>query len=440
MKTGLWKLLRNRYLHDRSWYKLDNAGKIYPALITKRYTSLYRLSLDLKEPVSLPLIEQALDDVMPRFPYYQVCLRQGVFWYFLETNPRKPPVEGDSLSPCMDFPLKKRGMFLFRIRIYKKRIAVEFSHILTDGTGALTFLKTLTARYLSLRGVPVEADESAGILDVSSTPDPEEFDDAFQNYFNRRLPESSRGVPAYHIKEHLLPKGKYNIITGIMSVQELKEQAGSFGISLGEYLTARLIEAFQEYMNDPRRKGEKKKPIRMNVPVNLRGLYPSKSMRNFFLSVEPWIDPRLGEYEFKEICAKVHHYMRYEVDQKFLNQQITRNVKGELKILNRLFPLFIKNMFLPAVYRILGENNYTSGFSNLGRISLPPAMEEHVESFDFYPPPSTGNKLKCTALSYKGDMRVSFGSLIESTEIERLFFCALRKSGVRVRIESNRFY
>ena len=342
--------------------------------------------------------------------------------------------------PCMDFPLKKRGMFLFRIRIYKNRIAVEFSHILTDGTGALIFLKTLTARYLSLKGIPVEADEKSGILDIKADPDPEEFDDAFQKNYNRRLPESGRGVSAYHIEDSLLPRGKYNIITGIMSVQELKEQASHHGISLGEYLTARLIEAFQEYMNAPERKGKKKKPIRMNVPVNLRGLYPSKSMRNFFLSVEPWIDPRLGYYEFSEICSKVHLYMRYEVDQKFLNQQITRNVKGELKLLNRLFPLTVKNMFLPAVYRFLGENNYTSSLSNLGRITLPPAMGEQIESFDFYPPPSTGNKIKCTALSYNGEMRVSFGSLIESTEIERLFFCALRKSGVRVRIESNRFY
>ena len=100
----------------------------------------------------------------------------------------------------------------------------------------------------------------------------------------------------------------------------------------------------------------------------------------------------------------------------------------------------MKNLILPGVYRFLGENNYTSGFSNLGRVTLPPAMEEHVESFDFYPPPSTGNKIKCTALSYKGELRVSFGSLIESTEIERLFFCTLRKNGIPIRIESNRFY
>ena len=95
---------------------------------------------------------------------------------------------------------------------------------------------------------------------------------------------------------------------------------------------------------------------------------------------------------------------------------------------------------MPSLYRVLGENNYTSGFSNLGQVTLPDAMARHVQSFDFYPPPSRGNKVKCTALSYGDELRVSFGSLIRETEVERLFFTSLRKKDIHVRMESNRFY
>ena len=132
--------------------------------------------------------------------------------------------------------------------------------------------------------------------------------------------------------------------------------------------------------------------------------------------------------------------MRYELDRKFLNQQITRNMKGELSIINRLFPLHFKNLIMPSVYRILGENNYTSGFSNLGQIKLPESMAPHIQSFDFYSAPSTGNKVKCTTLSYGDELRVSFGSLIKETELERLFFTSLRKKDIQIKIESNRFY
>ncbi|MDA3956909.1 hypothetical protein [Oceanispirochaeta sp.] len=440
MEKKLWDRFIRPSLLDKNWYKLDNAGKIYPALLSKRISSLFRISLNLKEPVSHPLLCRAVENTMPRFPYYQVSLRPGFFWYFLETNPRTPPVEADSLYPCVGFPLKKRGMFLFRIRIYKSRIALECSHILTDGNGALTFLKTLTAEYLRLKGIPIEPDEEMGILKLNQKANPEEFEDAFHKHFNKSIPETSRSARAFHLTQKLIPPGHYNVTTGICSVLEVKAQAKKYGISLSEFLIAQLIDSFQDYMKGPQGKDRKKMPIRMNVPVNLRALYPTKSMRNFFLSVEPWIDPRLGHYEFKEICAKVHHYMRYEVDRKFLNQQITRNMKGELNIINRLFPLHLKNMFMPSIYRILGENNYTSGFSNLGMIVLPNPMSEHIESFDFYPPPSTGNKIKCTALSYKNELRVSFGSLMKETEIERLFYTGLRQKEIRVRIESNRFY
>ncbi len=440
MNAVFWKKINRRSHHDKNWYKLDNAGKIYPALLSRRISSLFRISLNLKEPVSHPLLCKAVERTMPRFPYFQVSLRPGFFWYFLETNPRIPPVEGDSLYPCMGFPLKKRGMFLFRIRIYKNRIALECSHILTDGNGALTFLKTLTAEYLRLKGIEIDPGGDAGILNIDEKADPEEFMDAFHSHFNKKLPAPARSARAFHLKLPLIPPGRYYVMTGISSVDEVKKKAGEYNVSLSEFLIAQLIDSIQEFMNSDMNRSRSKKPIRMNVPVNLRSLYPSRSMRNFFLSVEPWIDPRLGLYTFEEICAKVHHYMRYEVDRKFLNQQITRNMKGELNIINRLFPLHFKNIIMPSIYRILGENNYTSGFSNLGIVTLPESMAPHVESFDFYPPPSTGNRIKSTALSYNGELRVSFGSLLNETELERLFFTGLRKKGIRVRIESNRFY
>ncbi len=431
---------RKRKRRDLSWYKLDNAGKIYPALLSQRTSSLFRLSFTLKEPISLPLISRALKDTIGRFPYYRVSLKPGFFWYFLEGNPRYPRIEGDSLYPCQKMPLKKRGRFLFRVRIYKNRIALEFSHILSDGNGALIFLKTLTARYLTLKGHEIEPDREEGILDLKEAPDPLEYEDAFHKHFDKTIPEASRGARAWHLKGSMLPRGQYNVITGILSAAEVKTEAKKHDVSITEFLIAQLIASFQEHMENLEIPRKKMMPIRMNVPVNLRSLYPSRSMRNFFLSVEPWIDPRLGHYEFQEICAKVHHYMRYEVDRKFLNQQITRNMKGELNIINRLFPLHFKNLIMPSIYRILGENNYTSGFSNLGRITLPPSMAPHVQAMDFYPPPSTGNKVKCTVLSYNDQLRISFGSLIEETELERLFFTGLRKKGIHVRIESNRFY
>ena len=51
----------------------------------------------------------------------------------------------------------------FRVLVYKNRVAVEFFHALTDGTGALVFVKTLLAEYLSEKyGLSVPAEK--GVL------------------------------------------------------------------------------------------------------------------------------------------------------------------------------------------------------------------------------------------------------------------------------------
>ncbi len=423
---------------DSNWYKLDNAGKIYPAILSRRITSLFRISLSLKEPVNIDLLEEANNRVIKRFPYYQVSLRRGLFWYYLDTNPRLPRIEGDSLYPCMRMPIKKKRMFLFRVRAYKCRIAVEFSHIMTDGTGASIYLKTLAAEYLRLKGVTIPADPERGIFSLEEPPAEDEKEDAFKQYFNPKLPKPSRGARAFHLHQKLIPPHRYYLTTGIMPVEKVKTRAKELNVSISEFLIALLILSFQEYIINHIKRPGRVKPIRMNIPVNLRNLYPSGTMRNFFLSVEPWIDPRLGVYTLEEIAAKVHHYMRYEVDRRFLNQQISRNIKGEINIVNRLLPLLLKDLVLPVLYQFMGERNYTSGFSNLGRMELPGEMCPHVERFDFYPPPSKGNRIKCTAVSWQDRLHVSFGSLVEDTEIERIFFTSLRKMDIPVKIESNR--
>lgn len=425
---------------DRNWFRLDNAGKLYPALISGRQTSLFRVSADTDRPVNLPLLQKALNRTMGRFPYFHVFLKKGLFWFFFESGGRSPRVERDSLYPCMNYPLKDRSLFPFRVRAWRNRIAVEFSHVMTDGTGALRFLEALLVEYfrdLDLAEGKNPVEEPEQIPHAGEAPDPGEYEDAFRTYYKRSIPLPSRGERAFHLDEPLLFPGKYYIITGIVPVDVLKKKAAEFGVSLTELLVSFLIDAFQTIQNRRIHRPARRKPIRISVPINLRNLYPSKTMRNFFLSVEPSIDPRLGHYSLGEITEKVHYFMKYVVDRKFLNQQIARNIRGEMNMGLRLMPLFLKNLLLPPLYRFLAEANYTSGFSNLGKVTLPPELEKRVTRFEFIPPPSPGTRTKAGVVSWKENCYISFGRLIEDPVVEREFFRGLRRYGIPVKIEYN---
>ncbi|MCP4163242.1 MAG: hypothetical protein GY760_24540 [Deltaproteobacteria bacterium] len=421
---------------DKNWFRLDNAGKVYPALISARRTSLFRISVSLHERVNCTKLQYALNNTMPRFPYFNVQIKTGLFWFFFETNEHSPKVEQDSLYPCMGMNVKKERMFLFRVRAFNKKISVEFSHILTDGTGALIFLKTLLSEYFRLHGIELNHSNDQMIFNLREKPVPQELEDSFKMVYNSKLPTKRRQSPAFHLPHQLDRIGKYHIITAIISTDEILQLCRKFSVSLTEFLIAIMLDAIQEYCENNTNKRRFKQVV-INVPVNLRPIFNTKTMRNFFLSLEPSIDPRLGHYTFEEILKKVHHYMRYEVDDKKLNQQITRNVNGEMNAIIRVLPLSIKNLMLPVIYNFFGENNYSSSLSNLGKVEMPEEYSEKIERFEFIPPPSTGVKTKAAVVSFQNNMYISFGRLIKEPIIEKLFFRKIRKLGIRVKIESN---
>ena len=62
----------------------------------------------------------------------------------------KPKVKAEDRPPCSGLYVPDQKSFLFEVSYYKKKINLEVFHCLTDGTGALNFLKELVKNYLYL--------------------------------------------------------------------------------------------------------------------------------------------------------------------------------------------------------------------------------------------------------------------------------------------------
>ncbi len=419
------------------WYRLDNAGKLYPSVRGQRRTTVFRISASLSQPVHAGRLQQALENIMPRFPFFSVNLKRGVFWYFFQESARRPAVERDSRSPCMRYPLLRRGIFPFRIRCYDNRIGAEFSHALTDGTGGLVFLKALIAEYLHLSGVPRQ--DCGSIPVPGSMPQPGEADDAFRHYANPALPAPLLRDKAFHLPLPLERKGRYRITTGIMPIEALKTRAAEFNTGITDFLTAIMIFSFCQILNDMPKDLRRKvqAPIRINIPVNLRNIWPSPSLRNFFISVAPEIDPRLGEWQFEEILERTRLYMTAETDRRILAARMGQFFRGEHNLFTRLIPLSIKNMFLPGLYSKLGTSLYTSGLSNLGRVEMPGHLSPYIQCFDFIPPPAADEKVKAAVIGWKDHLHLTFGRVIRPAIAELYVFRTLVSMGIPVKVESN---
>ncbi len=422
---------------DKEWHRLENAATGFSLIASPRIPQVFRLAVTLKEPVNITILQKALNRIIVRFPFFRVNLKTGFFWHFWETNMSYPKIMRDTKYPNEFMPITQKGVFPFRVKVYKRRIAVEFHHCLTDGTGGITFLKALLGEYLNLKGVTVK--DWKDIFRPDQSPTLEEYEDAYRRFDKKINTSRKLDVKAFRLPFKRIKVGRYHITKGIISVKQVLEKAKELKISLTEYIAAILIESLHELVfNFPEKLRRKYiRPIRVMVPVNLRNIYSSQTMRNFSLYVTPGIDPRLGYYSFEEIVKQVHHYMKKEVNPKYFMTYIHKNVSNENMMFLRLTPLAVKKFFGQKGYFRIGTTQYSTVLTNLGKVTVPEELEKYIEEFEFVPAQVPVNKVGTAMVSYKDKLIINFGRVIEEPVFERIFFKNLVKKGIKVKIQTN---
>lgn len=417
------------------WMRLDNAAKIYPAASSRRWHALFRLSATLTEPVDPEVLLQAQRRMVRRFPSFYVRLRRGMFWYYLEGVDECAAVEQDGESPCMPLQRREKRGLRLRVRYRGNRIAVEFFHAITDGTGGLCFLKTLVAEYLSLRyGVAIPRGD--GVLDCDEPPHGAELDDSFlANAGDIAIDRTEAN--AYHLSGDLEPDGFIHLTTACVPLAAVTARAKAFGVSLTAYLTALLIDAACQLQQEDGTARRRRRPVKICVPVNLRRFFPSETLRNFSSYVNPGVETRLGTYTLEEIVQAVHHYMGTEATAKRLGAKFTANVSSERNAALRLAPLFLKNVAMKCAFLMVGDRKTTTILSNLGLVTLPDAMAAHVSRMEFVLGPLSRNPVACAALSYGDTLYLNLTSTLREPALERAFLTRLVRQGVPMRVESN---
>ena len=427
--------MKKRLNEKKPWYRLDLSAIVYPTLQRKNFSSVYRLSVVLKEKVEPDLLQRAVDETLPRFPTFKVAMRKGVFWRYLEPNDRPGPfVEPDIANPCMPMSFQNSSRYLIRIYYYEKRISLEVFHSLSDGGGAMYLLRTMTAVYLRLKGHPIPVGQ--GVLDLMEEPDAGELEDAYFRYASSKVRPPRSREKTYRIRGTREPFYTLNIITGVLPVQQVLSAARTYQVSVTEYLNAVLLYALLQKQKEDRVFREL--PVSIAMPVNLRRFFPSKTLRNFITMVYPAIDPRMGDYTFEEIVLQVHHFMRYYINNKFLNADITTNAAVTRNPFIRVVPLFFKDIVIRQFYKRVQDKQSSAGLTNLGIIETPEEMKAHIERFDVLMGQPFSARTNCAVVSFGEILSISFASSIVEVDVERMFFRKLVQDGIHVKIESNR--
>lgn len=411
----------------RRWRSLENTAKIFPATSGKKDERVFRISCQLKETIQPEKLQRALNLCVKDYELFLCVLRVGLFWNYLEESYLKPVVKEESKPPCSQIYVRDQKNLLFEVTYYKKRINFETYHALTDGTGAMQFMKSLVYYYLK----EIHPDKVTGsVQQVQPDATEEEMsEDSFEKYYSDQ--GRNEKIPKYKAHQMKYRKTEYNTIhltEGIVSVKELLKTARSYGTTLTVYLTAVYLCAIAKEMSEK----QKKKPVALMIPVNLRNYFPSDSVRNFFGWIDIGYDFSKQSEKLEDVIAFTAKFFREELTPERITARMNGFMRMEKNPFMRVLPLPVKLWGMQAG-AALSSANGTAVFSNIGKITMPEECREFIDWFDFY---TTTPKMEICMCSFEDNLTISFTSCFAESIVERNFFRMLTETGLSVRIIS----
>lgn len=406
----------------KKWRKLDNTAKIF-SLDDENNTNIFRYSIILKHKINKNILKEAINKALEQYNSFKVKLGTGLFWNFLEYNPKEPIVEKEDDIPCQHINFKENNDYLFKITYYKKKINLDVFHVLTDGAGATKFLKSIIYNYLNIKH---KIDKEINI-DNKIT-----YKDEYLKNYNKSHKNKEKSTLAYQIKEkintHINNTNHY-----IMDIKEVKDICKKFKVTITEYLTAIYIYAI--YLSIYKKKSNKE--IAITLPVNLRKYYGVDTLSNFFVCAN--INPKIIEKKlttFDEILKEVHKDFQYKLSIDKVKGYLTRDVNLGKSIPIRLVPLRIKKIFISLIIHIAKKTS-TSTLSNVGIVDIEDKYKKYIDNILVLVIPNKNEKVKCTICSYDNKLNVTINSNIVNNKLENKFLELLKEHIKNIKLESN---
>ena len=186
-------------------------------------------------------------------------------------------------------------------------------------------------------------------------------------------------------------------------------------------LSTVMADAVMEIQNRHLR-SRQAKPVRIMVPVDLRRMFPSKTLRNFILYALPTMEPQDSGKPFGELLRSFGKQMHNQLERSRLASIMAYNVRTQQAWYFRFIPWFVKRACLRFGYRFFGESNSSVTVTNLGNVQLPEQMQPFVENIEVILTPRARSPYGCAVISYDGQVAINISRFGREPELEDVFF------------------
>ncbi len=406
----------------KKWYKLDNLGKFYAATTNVKIPKVFRYSAIMKETVDEKALQKALNRTVEGFPNFNVNLRKGVFWYYLEEAKKIPVVTQENMPICFRL-YNSSDDFLYRISYYKRKINFEISHILSDGRGSIEFFKYLLTAYVNEKyGLQIS-------LAKSGRSELEKSEDSFSKYYEKSSKiKKSRRLPAFTYRGKKY-RNQTRFMECHMDAKKVLDIAHEYGTTLTGLLVSVLIYSFKDEM----RVSDMKKHIVVDLPVDLRKYFKSNSAMNFFGLTNVSYKFKSKEDSLEEVSEEVSRQLKENLTKEKLLERVNRMMAFEKNWFCRFAPIHLKNLAINIGNKIAADKNTTS-ISNIGIIALEPELEKYVEGLSVLTATTGFQFILCT---YGNDLCIGISSRFVQNDVIKNFCRFFSEKNLSVRIDMN---
>lgn len=418
--------MKNNKKDKLTWRRLDNSAKIFPMSTGEKYSTVFRISVLLKEFVKPEILQEAVNETLKKYELFKVKLRPGLFWYYLEENTKDAIVEEEKDYPCKYIEPKKNNDYLFKVTYFETKINIDIFHALTDGNSGITFFREIIYTYLEMCYKDELKKENRLVRKIEYNTE-----DSYMKNYDKKAKSNESKKRAYELKGGKIKLGAVSAIHEIISSEDLKKECSKYNATTTQYLTAVLIHTIynQNY------KG--KKPIKTCIPVNLKKYFPSKTMSNFFSYITLVAQMNEGKLDTFE---KIVEFVKSEFERRLTEEEIIKTMSANVKLGNnpfiKLIPLPLKNIIVRLGYIEIRKHT-TITYSNLGRVGIIGDYQKYIDYFLVLIAPESVEKIKCSSCTFDNKVVFTFTSILDNNKIEKAFYKFLKDKGINIKIESN---
>ena len=420
--------LETAYTKNDNLYPLDNSSKIYPVSMHEDWMSIYRLSYYLKEPVIKEVLQLALTFTMIRFPLFRTSIHKGFFWNYLDSISKHFKVHKEDNIPCSKINIDKFNTQAFRVSYFDKRISCEFFHVLADAFGGMVFLTTLVNEYLRLLGKKISYNEYA--KDIREEINSEELEDAFLRNYKKAKGGNLVEEKALEIDGRLSIVKPCQVIQFDLDLEKVHNLSKHYDVTINELLLTYL---FQVISYSTSKEGK----IQIQVPINVRKYYPTKTFRNYSLYTTICIN----KSDIKDFDSTLK-LVRKQSREKITKDEVDKVAYNAIHLIKsiRFIPLFIKSPIANFIYSHFGDKSSTAVLSNLGKIDITDSMKKEVTKADFVLGTNRSNKILFSVVTINNIIELSLSKFTTNKSLENNLYNLLKENDLIIKVHGSEVY